>query len=75
MDSDDAERVSGGPEHHSGFGSAVGPDTDIADKALDAMTRAVASLRDQAARMINATPPTPSRTLPAQPSQDPPGET
>ena len=49
MDTDDAERAPGDPDPRAD--SRPGP--DIVDEALDAMTRAVASLRDQAARMIN----------------------
>ena len=61
MDTDDAERAAGDPEPRIGSepgpGPALWPDADLADEALDAMTRAVASLRDQAARMINTAPP------------------
>ena len=61
MDTDDAERAPGEPESPPvpGLGSdpAIRPDVDLADEALDAMTRAVASLRDQAARMIKVAPP------------------
>ena len=74
MDTDDAERAPGdpgpGPDPDSDPdpGPATGPDTDIVDEALDAMTKAVASLRDQAARMINTAPP-------VLPAPDPPSET
>lgn len=71
MDTDDGERAPGDPEFPPypvpGAGPVLRPDADIADEALDAMTRAVASLRDQAARMINAAPP-------VLPPQDPPGD-
>ena len=68
---DDAERASGDPDPLSGPGSgpATRPDTDLVDEALDAMTRAVASLRDQAARMINAAPPLVAP--PAEPPREP----
>jgi len=91
VDTDDAARAPGDPEPRPGPGSgpATRPDTDIADEALDAMTRAVASLRDQAARMINTAPinstpinaapinAAPINTVPppALPPQDPPGDT
>lgn len=73
MDTDDAERAPGDPDFPPvpglGSGPAIRPDADLADEALDAMTRAVASLRDQAARMINVAPP--SVPLPQEP---PPGD-
>lgn len=61
MDTDDAESAAGDPEPRIdsdlGPAPAIRPDANLADEALDAMTRAVASLRDQAARMISTTPP------------------
>ena len=70
MDTDDAERPPGDPESPPvpGSGPAIRTDADLADEVLDAMTKAVASLRGQAARMINTAPP-------VLPAQNPPGET
>jgi hypothetical protein len=86
VDTDDAARASGGPEPRPdcgpGSGPAIRPDADVVDEALEAMTKAVASLRDQAARMINTVPikTSPIKTAPEKtappvlPAQDPPGD-